>query len=144
MPLHRPAVDVEALLVGYLTTRAPVVALIGPTGASTSLPRSWTAGDRYVRLTRLGGVPDAIDPSARLDRARVQFDVFGADEADAHAVAAQVLVELLALVESPWRYDGAVVTAVKIDTGLTNSPDRGTDAARYLFGVILYVHAVGA
>lgn len=139
--LYAP-VDAETLAVAYLKTVTAVTALVGADGISTRLPRDWEPGDRHVRLTRIGGLP--TDIIGYLDQARIQVDAFGADEGDAHALAGQVLLAFRRLESSGFSHAGAVVTGVDQDLGLANSPDPDTDAARYLFGVVLYVHATGS
>ncbi len=133
-------VDAETLAVAYLKTVDDVTDLVGDDGISTELPRSWVAGDRHVRLTRIGGLP--VDAVGHLDRARLQIDAFGADGEDAHAIAGQVLLAFRRLPASAFTYPGAVVTGAAQDLGLSGSPDPDTDAPRYLFGVVLYVHPV--
>lgn len=139
--LYAP-VDVETLAVDYLKTVSAVTALVTTDGISTKLPRDWVAGDRHVRLTRIGGLP--TDVIGYLDQARIQVDAFGADDADAHALAAQVLLAFRRLESSAFGFAGAVVTAVDQDLGMTSQPDPDTDASRYLFGVVLYVHPTGS
>lgn len=139
--LYAP-VDAETLAVAYLKTVSAVTDLVTTDGISTRLPRDWEAGDRHVRLTRIGGLP--TDVVGYLDRARIQVDAFGADETDAHALAAQVLLALRRLEGSGFGYAGAVITAVDQDLGMASSSDPDTDAARYLFGVVLYVHPTGS
>ncbi|MGH9001914.1 MAG: hypothetical protein ACRDYV_02180 [Acidimicrobiia bacterium] len=131
--LYAP-VDTETLVVDYLGT---VDALDG-VGISTELPRDWTAGDRHVRLSRIGGIP--ADNVGHLDRARIQVEAFGATGEDAFAIAGEALLALRLLPGSAFVYAGAVVTAVDQDLGLASLPDPETDAPRYLFGVVLYVH----
>lgn len=139
--LYAP-VDAEGLAVDYLKSVGAVTDLVTTDGISTRLPRDWEAGDRHVRLTRIGGLP--TDVVGYLDRARIQVDAFGTDEGDAHALAGQVLVALRRLPAAAYSYAGAVVTAVNQDLGMANVPDPDTDAARYLFGVVLYVHPTGS
>lgn len=135
-------VDAETLAVDYLKTVTAVTDLVTEDGISTRLPRDWEAGDRHVRLTRIAGLP--TDAVGYLDRARIQVDAFGTDEADAQALAGQVLLALRRLPTADYSYAGAVVTATAQDLGLANVPDPDTDAPRYLFGMVLYVHPTGS
>lgn len=140
MPAFAAPVDAESLAIAYLAQVSTLTALVGADGVGDALPRDWNAGDRFVRVTRIGGIPDPLDTPGWLDRARLQVDAFGADGSDAHDLAALCLLALKELPSSGWTFEGAVVTATSQDLGITNAPDPDTDAARYLFGMVLYVH----
>lgn len=140
MPEFAAPVDVETLAITYLAQVDALTDLVGEDGVADALPREWNAGDRFVRVSRIGGLPDALDTPGWLDRARLQVDAFGADGADAFEIASIAVRALKELPSSGWTPEGAVVTATAQDLGLTSSPDPGTDAARYLFGMVLYVH----
>lgn len=144
----RPPVDAETLVVAYLEDLdAAILGGPGPTPptipVSTKLHRDFKAGDRAIRLTRIGGLPLA-GSRGYVDRARIQVDVFGADEADAAEVAGRALAALQDLPESDFVFSKAVVTAVVQDLGLASVPDPDTGADRYLFGVVLYLHPAGS
>jgi hypothetical protein len=137
--LYAP-VDAETLAVAYLKSVADLTALVGVEGISTELPRDWVAGDAYVRLSRIGGTP--ADSVGHLDRARIQVEAFGATGEDAFSIAGEALLAFRLLPGSSFDYAGAVVTGVDQDLGLSSQPDPETDAPRYLFGVVLFVHPV--
>ena len=138
MPEVLPPVDAETVAIAALTAGATGGG--GSTPVAGKLPRGFAAGGRAVRITRVGGTP--VDHLAYLDRARLQVECYAADAIAAHQLAAGAVVELLGLRDQ--EVAGGVVTDVRQDLGLRNFPDPLTDAPRYLFGVVLYVHPVGS
>jgi hypothetical protein len=127
-------VDAESLAIDYLNDGGDLAP------ASGKRPHDWQAGDPWIRVTRIGGVPN--DGIGHLDRARLQVEAYDADEPTAFASAGAALTKLRLLPSSGFEFAGAVVTGVDQDLGMTNSPDPETGADRYLFGVVLYVHPV--
>lgn len=115
--------DVEAVTIAFLAATVD-----GDVGS-----HRWEgSGLPFTRVTRIGGTP-AIP--GRLDAARLQIDVWAADQASARLAAATAQSVLH---QMPGHLtDDTAVTAVRDDLGLTWLPD---DVARYLFGVTVYAH----
>ncbi len=137
----RPEVDAETIVVDYLSADStPTSSTVD--GVADALPRGWTKDSLRLRVTRLGGAPRPGDPIGHLNRARIQVDAFGPDSSSTFAAAARALADLRNLPSSGFETPGAVVTAVEVELGIQRADDPPTNAARYVFGVILYGHAV--
>ena len=139
MPTIRPLVDVEALLVAWLSADAAVLALLAaPTDVSPELPAGFpSAGAAFVQTFRASAT--TVDTgTGHLERAVVQVNVYGSSREEAWDLAAQTY---RAVLEAPGGdHAGAVVTnAVRI-TGPSWSPDPVTDAPRYALSFALTVH----
>lgn len=135
MPLTRPLVDAEKLLVEYLKGVSELDGLVSDK-ISTKLPKEFTP-EKRLRLFRVGGTPDPSLAVPWIDRPRMQLESYGSTKGEAFEVS-QVAMD--AIYQMPGTYEGAVVTAVTPDLGLQWRPDPHTEAPRYLWGVVLYVH----
>lgn len=95
-----------------------------------------------MTVKRIGGIPaDRV----RLDRARLQIDVWGNSKSEARDLADAARVVLHAMENKTYRVSAgavvdAVVTGVEDELGLSWQPDPVTDKDRYILGVALYVH----
>ena len=136
--------DAELLAVQFLRAHPQVRALVGDR-VFTEVPDEDTLAAEFggarplLRVQRVGGLP-VVD--GWLDVPRLQVDAYadGAEaKFDAHRLAA---VAQAALVDDlPGAHDEAVVTAVRVDTGLSwVADDAGAGDARYLFTVAAYLH----
>lgn len=138
MPEQYAELDAEALAVDFLKSRAAVTALAPAASIATKLRRGWQAGDPALRVRRIGGLPTE-QTAQHLGRYRLQVEAFASSSVDAFALAAAADLELRKMPASS--YPGAVVTAVRKDLAIVNSPDPDSDSERYLFGAVLYAHA---
>lgn len=128
MPTVTPPVDVEALLVAYLDP------LVTPP-VSTELPGDY-AGD-YVQLWKLPG--SMVTPETQwIERARIQFSVWGSTKESAWDAAAATFAALGAIVDTT--HTLGVVTACDPEVTPYWSPDPDTDDPRYLFTAAFTVH----
>lgn len=147
MPEVRAPVDTEALIVAHLKADSEVLALIDEERVSTETP-----GDRaglWVKLDRLPGSNAGTPETAHLERARVQFSIFGDTRPTTTEVAAKPATwDLTAAVfRSVFRLpDVAIFPGYGIVTGVEAevfpywSPDPETDDPRYLFVAAVFVH----
>lgn len=90
-----------------------------------------------VIVKRLGGIPVVRQ---RLDRARIQVDVWGGTKSEARAIADAARValhELEGTTSSKWN---SMITGVDLELGLTYQPDSDTGRDRYIFAVAVYAH----
>lgn len=133
MTLIAPLVDIEELLVEWLTLRGVAAGAV-----STELPSTFTKGDRRVKISRIGGAPTADHDHAALDRPNVQVDVYGTSPDDALTIAGDTIDGIRRLA-GEHRAGYGTVSKVEPTLGLTWSPDPVTDAARYLFGFRVYI-----
>ena len=136
MPELAPLVDGEALAVAHLKADATLDALVG-NRISTELPADFTPQGR-LQIEGEHGLPVDADTS-HLQRVRIQVKAFGATKEQAFDVAALAYASLRGATGT---HALAIVTRVTQYLGLRWSPDPETDNPRYLFGVILYCHAV--
>lgn len=140
MPRVRPPVDLETVLVGELEQDADLGAVVGGVGdaarVSTRLPSSFRAEGR-VKLERAGG--GAQGWPDHIERALVNVHTYGGDDAEAWAVAAQVV---RAMAELEGRVvAGGVITAVERLLGPAWLPDPdASDAPRYLLQFAITAH----
>lgn len=139
MPDQYEELDAEALVIDYLKGRAAVTALVPAAAISTRLRRGWQAGEPALRIRRIGGTATEAT-AAHLVRYRVQVEAFAGTTADASALARRVDLELRRMPASS--FPGAVVTDVRKDLGISDVGDPDSDSERYLFGAVLYAHAV--
>ena len=128
-------VDVERLVSAWARARPEITAVVDDR-VYTAIPAdpAWP----LVRLTRIGGAPVMSRP-LHLDRALVQFDVYGGPKVMAHDLA-ETIRELLAdqLVGT---HALGVVTAVEFGSFLylpdaTYAPAR----PRYMFDAAIFTH----
>lgn len=133
-----PAVDVfpnvEAI-VGEVLRDANISGL--STRVYSGVPKTPTYP--LITVKRIGGVPVERH---RLDRARIQIDVWGENKGQALTIASTARSVLIGI-EGQSFTDPVVgtVTAVDDDLGLTWLPDPVTDRDRYIFGVSVIAHA---
>lgn len=103
----------------------------------SSLPKNPTYP--LVTVHRIGGVPAERH---RLDAARIQVDVWGNSKSEAFDLAQQARVALHAMEATTYTTPVAgYVTGVADDLGLIWLPDPVTARDRYVFGVVIYLHA---
>lgn len=119
--------DAEAVVCEQLAT------VPGTDHVGTRIPADATG--TVVRVTRLGGIAPV---RGRLDLARIQVEVWNADQATARDVAAECLKALHELEGTST--ETAFVTAVEQDLGMSFIPDPMTNQSRYIFGVAVYLH----
>jgi hypothetical protein len=131
-----PLIDGEALAVAHLKADATLDALVG-NRVSTELPAGFLAEGR-LQVEGEHGLPVDADTS-HLQRVRIQVKAFGETKEEAFDVAALAYASLRGAVGS---HALAIVTRVTQYIGLRWSPDPETDIPRYLFGLVLYCHAV--
>lgn len=130
----------EKIAVDFLIASPAIPPLVstdalGPM-ISTKLRGTWDDRKTALRVRRIGGLP--TETAARhLARGRLQVDAFAPDEESAEHLARTADLVLRAL---PGTRSGYVVTAVEADLGMRNEPDPDSDAARFVFGVVLYAH----
>jgi len=106
-------------------------------GVYSSIPKTPTWP--LVTYKRIGGVP-AI--RQRLDRARIQVDVWGTSQTVAFNLATLARVALLGMEGQTYSSPVAgFVSAVDDDLGLIWLPDPVTARDRYIFGVSIYAHS---
>lgn len=133
----------ERIAVEFLLAAPAIPPLVstdslGPM-VGTSLRSTWDDSKTALRIRRIGGLP--TEQSARhLVRGRLQVDAFAParDEEAAEYLARTADLVLRALAGTTRA--GYVVTAVERDLAMRNEPDPDSDAARFVFGVILYAH----
>lgn len=124
--------DSEAVAATWLRSRPELAGI----QVSTDL-RGYTAGQRRIVITRVGGVPSL---AIRVDNPRLDVDVFGTDKADAHDLAQLARALLHELPTGDHTALDAVVANVADDVGLQWLPDPDTQAARYVLTLRLAVH----
>jgi len=138
MPTIRPLVDVEALLVAWLSADAGVLALAAATDVSPELPAGFPSSGRpFVQAFRASATT-VDDATGHLERAVVQVNVYGSSRENAWDLAAQTY---RAVLEAPSAAHpaGVVTNALRI-SGPSWSPDPITDAPRYTLSFALTVH----
>jgi hypothetical protein len=97
-----------------------------------------------IVVERIGGRPAVRE---RLDRARIQLAVWGNSKSEARDLADAARLKLLDLEGQSVTTGGgapvdAFVTAVEDDLALFWSPDPVSDRDRYIFGVMIFDHAL--
>lgn len=146
MTEHRPAVDVEALLVDYLANDAEIVDEIGPRGVSTDLPADFARAPdgrpARLRITRLGGAPDARDGAQHVDFPRVQVDAFASSSTAASTLARLAHARLKRLPFEGYVFPGAEVTDVRTSIAPRRLRTVSEGVAAYMLEVILTVAPV--
>lgn len=130
MPEFRSPVDAEAIIVEHLTNTLD-------DDVATVVPSTWKAGDRFVRVFRIGGT-ESGEGAGHVDRANLQLETFGDGDVDAANLYAEMVLALR-LAPSAF-FDGAAVTSIDKSFGPAFNPDNETGAARYLSGWIVTVH----
>jgi hypothetical protein len=145
VPSVRPPLDLETVLVAELEQDAELGALVGGPGnaarISTELPSTFTAGEARVRLERVGGGP--VGWPDHLDRALVNFHVYGPTSEEAWSVAAELVRAVFEL--EGRTVAGGVLTAVERLLGPAWLPDPDADnAPRYLVQYALTGHPAAA
>ena len=128
--------DVEAAVGWYLRNAG-----VASGRVYSSIPSSPTFP--LVTYERIGGVPAERH---RLDRARIQFMIWGNSKSEARDLTELVRVTVNDMEGRTLTVAGgapvdAVITGVELDLGVTWSPDPPTDRDRYLFGMAIYIHA---
>lgn len=142
MPEIRPPVDLETVLVGALEQDVGLAPLVGGIGEeariSTKLPSSFRKGDAAVKISRPpGGAP--VGWPEHLDRAVIQADAYGPDDAGAFSVAAALHVAMARLEGTV--VAGGVITGIDRISGPGWLPDPDADNAdRYVIQWAVYAH----
>lgn len=128
--------DVPKLTRAWLLTQTALTSLVGQR-VSTRSPS--TIVYPYVTLQRIGGIPSVHQ---RLDSARLQVDCWAETEGTASRVARVCRAALHAM--EGYTTAEAVCTGVEDDLGLTWLPDttRHDPTPRFIFGVVIYAHAI--
>lgn len=109
-------------------------------GVYSSLPKA--PNYPVIVIKRIGGIPAERH---RLDRARLQVEVWGTSKSVTRDIAAMARAVLHDAEGSEYALGedetDAFVAGVEDDLGLTWQPDQATGRDRYLFGVAMYVHS---
>jgi hypothetical protein len=103
--------------------------------ASTDL-LGWHAPEPRIVITRVGGTPTL---AIRIDRPRLDVDVYAPTKADAHDLAQAARVRLHELPTGDHRDLGAVVCNVVDELGLQWLPDPDTNTPRYVLTLAVTV-----
>lgn len=137
----RPPVDLETELVAELGQDVDLGALVGGPGdprISTRLPSSFQKGDARVKVSRPPG-GTAVGSPDHLERAIIQGDSYGPDDAAAFSIAAALHVAMFRL--EGRTVAGGVITAVERINGPGWFPDPDADnAPRYIEQWAVYAH----
>lgn len=137
MTLVQTQVDVEAAVGGII--RAANVTNLAQRVYS-SIP-SKNPSYPLATVKRIGGIPIIRE---RVDRARIQVDVWGDTKGNAFDVTADVRAVLFDA-EGKTYSDSNVtlfIAAVEDDLGIAFLPDPNTARDRYVFGVAIICHGV--
>lgn len=140
MPTIDVPVNVEALVVEYLSSSARVLAQVDEDRVATELPGN--AELPFLKVDLLPG-SSSTPQTARLARARVQLSAWGPAGAGGKLLAWELIAAAFAdLLEAPdATHTFGVVTGADAEVMPYWSPDPETDDPRYLAVVALYVHA---
>lgn len=125
--------DVEAMLVGYLSADAEVIAAVGADAVSTEIPPG--AAMPRIRLTLSGGDPTI---PGWLHNVRVNIEAYADTKPAAFDAIAAVLERAEALTNTI--QSGIVISVCEQETALAWAPDPLTELPRYIVGIILTVH----
>lgn len=136
-----PPVDLETVLVGELVQDPDLGPLLGGPAdprISTRLPSSFQKGDARVKVSRPPG-GTAVGWPDHLERAVIQGDSYGPDDAAAFSVAATLHVAMFRL--EGRTVAGGVITGVERINGPGWFPDPDADnAPRYIEQWAVYAH----
>lgn len=128
-------VDAERLLSAWLRDQDEITALVADR-VYTAIPASPTWP--LVRLTRIGGAPVFSRP-LHLDRALIQFDVFGGPKVIAWEIAETCRAALSDLPNEPTGL--GVITGIQFLSFLYVPDTTYTPARpRYVFDAAVYTH----
>lgn len=126
--------DTEAAVADILRTSIELTAAFPSCQVSTDL-RDYTAGDQWVFVTRKGG---ASNPYMKVDKPRIDLNFYAATRADAHDIG-QICLKVMFEAQANYVGKGVRLQFVKVETGLTRSPDRFNDSDRYTLSLRLTV-----
>lgn len=126
--------DSEAACIDILKNYAPLTSQFPTVSVSANL-RDYTAGKQWVFVTRKGG---SADPWQKVDKPRIDFNVYAASRADAHDIA-QLALHGMLMAQANYVGKGIRLQFVRVETGLSRSPDPDNDSDRYLFSLRLTV-----
>lgn len=130
-------VDAEAL-VGSIIRLANVSGL---NGVYSSLPK--TPDWPIATVTRIGGIPAERH---RVDRARIQIDVWGGSKSEAFDIIADIRTVLFAAEGQSFDLGtyaaDAFISGVEDDLGFSFQPDPKTARDRYVYGVAVTLHSL--
>ena len=131
LPLHG---DTEAAVVDILLTDPDFQAAFPNCQVSTDLV-GYQAGDQWIEVARKGG---NLTPWQKIDKPRIDFYIFGANRADALDIGQMCMRTIFAAMGN---YVGKGIRLVSgvVETGLTRTPDKQTDSARYVLSLRLTV-----
>jgi uncharacterized protein DUF3168 len=134
MPAFNVFPDAEAV-VGKAIRDASISGLGNRVYSSIPNNPTWP----LVLVRRIGGVPAVRQ---YLDTANVQIEVWGDTKANAQSIAQQARTAVLNL-EGRTLTDpvNAFVTGVDDSLGLFWMPDQETSRDRYIFGMLIWLHA---
>lgn len=137
MPAVDTFPDAEAL-IGIILRAASITGL--SSRVYSSIPKAPTYP--LITIKRIGGIPAERH---RLDRARIQIDVWGNTKSEARDIADAARVAIFAAEgqtydETGTEMDG-FITCVEDDLGLAFIPDPATARDRYVFGLAIYLHS---
>lgn len=122
--MSRGPYDAEHLLVDWLTAETGLT-------VSTKKPDDVEELGTHARVTRVGGT--YIDPATkRIERARIDFNVWADTKPAAFDAAALIEIALADLEDANYSHVAGVVTATRRELGLTYIPDPETGRDRYL------------
>lgn len=122
--------DAEAAVVDILKNETPELAGLGITFSTTMV--GYVTGSRWVVVSQEGSAPRW----PKIDRPRIDIEVFAASRSDARDIAALCQASVLRAMGN-YSGKGVTITDAKVELGLTRVPDRLEEVARYIFAVRL-------
>lgn len=126
--------DSEAACIDILKNYSPLMTAFPNVNISANL-RDYTNGDQWVFVTRKGG---NSSPWMKVDKPRIDFNVYAASRADAHDIAQLVLHGML-MAQANYKGKGIRLQFVRVETGISRSPDPNNDSDRYVLSLRLTV-----
>lgn len=127
-----PFTDAEAAAVDIISAD-PAVAALGAVTVTTGMI-GYTAGARWVRVTRTGGIPLSW---MNLDPADLRVESYGADKPAAYDLAVAARDALFAA-RGVYSGNGMLLHDIADGDGLSWQPDDARPgAARYVFTVVM-------
>lgn len=126
--------DSEAAVADILRNSPQLTSAFPNCTVSTDL-RDYTNGDQWVFVTRKGG---ASNPWQKVDKPRIDLNFYAANRADAHDIG-QICLKVMFEAQANYAGKGIRLQVVKVETGLTRSPDQLNDSDRYTLSLRLTV-----
>lgn len=128
--------DLEAALIQIIQEAPEIIAFPGGAPRVSTTLKDYTVGDRWITVNQEGGSLDR----PIINRARVDFNVFGPSRSVAHDLAQTAFAVLFREMGQPSPDFGLRTLGIRVETGLTRADDKLNDSARFLFALrISYV-----